>query len=101
MITAAEKQFRDYHDRAENIEKVYADLGRLASDTRDKQFQLFWANIQVLGPSIYARPPVPVVVPRFKDRKPLSRMASELLERSTVVAFELEDVDYVMRLVPR
>jgi hypothetical protein len=60
---------------------------------RDRQFQLFWANISVLGPSIYSRPPVPVVVPRFKDRKPLPRLASELLERSAVVGFELEDID--------
>lgn len=99
VIEDAEKAFRDYHQRADNIEKHYADMERLANATRDRQFQLFWANVQVIGPSIYARPPVPVVVPRFKDRQPVARAASELLERSTVVAFELEDIDGVMRAV--
>lgn len=98
-ITAAEKDFRDYQDRADNIDRQYANLERLASTTRDRQFQLFWANIQVLGPSIYSRPPAPVVVPRFKERKPLARTASELLERACTVAFELEDIDAIMRLV--
>ncbi len=99
LITDAEKAFKEYQDKADNIDKLYANLDKLASTTRDRQFQLFWANIQVLGPSIYSRPPIPVVVPRFKDRKPLPRITSELLERSTVVMFELEDIDAVMRLV--
>jgi hypothetical protein len=99
MITDAEKVFKDYQDKADNIDKLYANLDRLASTTRDRQFQLFWANVQVLNPSVYSRPPVPVVVPRFKDRKPLLRITSELLERSTVVMFELEDIDAVMRLI--
>lgn len=99
MITDAEKVFADYHQKADNIDKLYADLGRLASTTRDRQFQLFWANVQVLLPSTYSRPPVPVVVPRFKDRKPLPRVTSELLERSTIVTFELEKIDAVMRLI--
>jgi hypothetical protein len=99
MIVEAEKTYKNYQDKADNIDKLYANLDRLASSTRDRQFQLFWANIQVLGPSIYSRPPVPVVVPRFKDRRPLPRVTSELLERSTIVMFELEDIDGVMRLI--
>lgn len=89
--------FRDYQDRCNGIEKQFANSERLASVARDREFQMFWANLEVLKPSIYSRPPVPVVVPRFKDRKPIPRVASELLERSTVVAFEMEDIDEVMR----
>jgi hypothetical protein len=99
MICEAEKAYSDYQDRADKIDKLYADLDKLASVTRDRQFQLFWANVSVLGPSIYARPPVPVVVPRFKDRKPLPRAASEMLERCSVVSFEKENIDAIMRLV--
>jgi hypothetical protein len=98
-IVDAEKAFEDYQERADNIDKLYANLGSLANSTRDAEFQLFWANIQVLGPSIYARPPVPVVVPKFKDRRPLYRTASELLERATSVAFDLTDIDGVMLMV--
>lgn len=99
LIADAEKTFRTYQDKADGIDKLYADLERLANTARDRQFQLLWANIAVLGPSIYARPPVPVVVPRFQDRRPLQRKASELLERATAVGFEREDIDGVMRMV--
>jgi hypothetical protein len=98
-IEDAEKTFREWQQKSDNIDKLYGSLERLSKDTRDREFQLFWANIQVLGPSIYSRPPVPVVVPRFKDRRPVPRVASELLERTAVVGFELEDIDSVMRLV--
>ena len=97
QIKDAEKAFEDYQDRADNIDRLYSDLSRLAASDRDRQFQLFWANVQVLGPSIYSRPPVPVVVPKFKDRRPLYRTASELLERSTVVGFDMTDIDGVMK----
>lgn len=99
MIEDAEKAFDDYQAKADNIDKLYSDLGQLASSSRDREFHLFWANVQVLGPSIYARPPVPVVVPKFKDRRPLYRVASEMLERTAIVAFDLTGIDEVMLLM--
>lgn len=99
LITDAEKAMQDWQDKSDSIDKRYADLLTLASNTRDREFQLFWANIRVLGPSVYARPPQPVVVPRFRDRKPVPRVASELLERATSVSFEKDDIDSTMRLI--
>lgn len=99
IIKHAQKEFQFYQDKCDKIEELYANLSKLANNERDRQFQLFWANIQVLAPSIYSRPPAPVVVPRFKDRRPLARTASELLERCTSVGFELEDIDHTMRQV--
>jgi hypothetical protein len=100
-IEHAENAFKDWQKQADDIDKLYADMNTLASISRDRRFQMFWANVQVLGPSIYSRPPIPVVTPRFKDRKPVPRMASELLERSTVVGFESTsgNIDAVMRQV--
>ncbi|MER9691979.1 hypothetical protein NKJ16_08575 [Mesorhizobium sp. M0179] len=100
LITDQEKAgFADYQTRCTNIQKRYADLERLANVTRDREFQIFWANIEVLKPSMYSRPPVPVVAPRFQDRRPLPRTASELVERSTAVTFDRQNIDGVMRLV--
>jgi len=100
LITSHDKAgFSDYQERCTNIEKQYANLSRLASISRDRQFQIFWANIEVLKPSMYARPPVPVVAPRFNDNRPIPRAASELIERSTAVGFDREDIDSVMRQV--
>jgi hypothetical protein len=89
MLTEAEKVFEDWQDRCDNIDKQYANLERLNDPYRPKEFQMFWANMQVLAPSIYARPPVPVVVPKFKDRRPIFQTASEIAERSAIVAFDL------------
>lgn len=99
LIEDAEKAMHDWQQKCDNIDKRFADLSRLAGVGRDREFQLFWANIQVLGPSIYSRPPVPVVTPRFRSRKPVAQTASELLERATTVQFELEDIDSTMILI--
>lgn len=100
LIEDAEKAFKRYHEICDNIDKKFADLERMAASvTNDREFQLFWANIQVLGPSIYSRPPVPVVVPRFRNRKPIPRTASELLERASIVLFEQQDIDATMVLI--
>ncbi|MCD0415693.1 hypothetical protein LOC51_00565 [Rubrivivax sp. JA1024] len=99
LISYAESKFADYHRRCDRIEKLYADLELLANDTRDREFQMFWANVQVLGPSIYSRPPVPVVVTAFKDRKPVPRAAAELLERTAITAFRTGRIGDLMMAV--
>jgi hypothetical protein len=99
LIADAEKAYRFYQEKSDSIDKIYANLERLASTTRDREIQLFWANISVMAPSIYSRPPIPVVVPRFKSEAELPRTASELLERATGVMFDMENIDGVMRLV--
>jgi hypothetical protein len=97
LITDAEKRFATWQDKCDNVEKQYANMERLASTARDRQFQIFWANIEVVKPAIYARPPIPVVTPRFKDRKPLNRAAAEVLERSSLTSFDHMDIDHTMR----
>ena len=99
QIKLSEVAYNVWQDKSDRIDKLYASLDSLSSMVRDREFQLFWANIQVLGPSIYSRPPVPVVVPRFKDQKPLPRMASEVLERSCIVTFDTQDINGIMLLL--
>ena len=53
----------------------------------------------MLKPSIYAKPPIPVVVPKFKDRRPVYQAASEVLERCAIVAFDLARINDLMLLV--
>lgn len=96
LISDAERYFADYFDACDNIDKLYSNLSDLRDGYRDREFALFWSNIQVLGPSIYARPPVPVVTPKFKDRRPLYRVASEMLERVSIVAFDRADINSTM-----
>lgn len=98
-IERSQRAFEPYQLRCDNIDRLYANLEGLANTGRDREFQMFWANIEVLKPSIYSRAPVPVVVPRFKDGKSVNRVASELLERSSVTAFEIADINAVMKLI--
>jgi hypothetical protein len=99
LLQESEDAFKEWNDRCDNIDKQYANLGRLADMYRDKEFQMFWANCEVVKPSIYAKPPTPVVVPKFKDRRPVYQAASEFAERCAIVAFDLADIDELMKLV--
>ena len=96
MIEDAQRSLQAWQDASDNIDKTYASLEQLRNGGRDREFQLFWSNIQVMGPSIYARPPVPVVTPKFKDRRPLYRTASEVLERCCLISFDMADIDQHM-----
>lgn len=99
LIADATKCMQTYQDKCNSIDRLYADLDTLSKVDGDREFQIFWANLEVLKPSTYSRPPVPVVVPRFKDRKPLPRKASEVLERSLISSFEADDIDATMTLI--
>jgi hypothetical protein len=99
MIEHAEKAFTQWHSTCDNLAKEFANLKRLASSRSDREFQMFYANLEVVKPSIYSRAPQPVVVPRFKDRKPVPRKASEMLERALVTSFDVEHVHETMKRV--
>lgn len=96
LITDAEKKLRDWQDKCNQIDKVYANLNRQAGRGRDREFALFWSNVQVILPSIYARTPVPVCVPKFHDSRLDLAVASEFLERATISAFDLGNVHETM-----
>lgn len=55
-------------------------------------FNLFWASLQTAAPSLYARTPIPQVERRYKDRDPIARVASEILERA--LRYELKSFDF-------
>lgn len=99
MIEHAEKAFDQWHKTCDHLTKEHANLKRLSSARSDREFQMFYANLEVVKPSIYSRAPQPVVVPRFKDRKPVPRKASEMLERALVTSFDTEHVHETMKRV--
>lgn len=92
QIEMAEKAFEKYQTICDKLAKDYADGAALATDLAERRFQMLFANMEVVKPSIYSRPPQPVVVPRFKDRKPIPRKASEILERAVISSFDTEHV---------
>lgn len=92
LITDAGKAFEAWHQRCDRAKENYASLKRLANESGAKEMQLLYANIEVLKPTIYARPPIPVCKTRFSDRKPVNRAASEVIERCLTVSFDQERI---------
>lgn len=99
MLRDAETSEQLYHDKVEQIEKLFASLSGQSENLSDRQFRLFWSNMEVLGPTIYARPPQPVVTSRFKDRKPLPRKTADILERALRADVEIDDLHDDLTLV--
>jgi hypothetical protein len=102
VLREAEDAFEDWNYHCDNIDKRFASLNYLAqgqSPVREKEFQVFWANCEVIKPAIYAKAPVAVVVPKFKDRRAVYQQASEVMERCCNVAFDLTRINDLMLLV--
>jgi hypothetical protein len=98
LLLESEKAFERWNDHCDNVDKAYASLERLGQP-RDKEFQMLWANLEVLKPAVYARPPNPVVVPKFKDRRPVYQSASEVMERSVTVAFDQAHIAELLKQI--
>lgn len=106
VIKDSEREFSRWQKNCDRIDKLYSSLQSLSGlglsgsgQLMDREYNLFWASVEVIKPSIYSRPPVPVVVPKFKDRNPVKRVTAELLERSCISAFDISDIDQTMLAV--
>lgn len=101
-IECYRKEFDRWFHRCEQIDRVYSGLQSLSgitlTDTAvvDREYDLFWASMEIIKPSIYSRPPVPVVTTKFKDRSPIKRVTAELLERSAISGFEITNINSAM-----
>ena len=89
----------EWHRVCDSIDKLYADLNHLSQNRADREMQIFWANLEVLKPSVYSRPPVPVVTPRFRERRDLPRKAADILERALVMDAEDDDLHDTLMMV--
>ena len=90
-IDLYEKKFQEWEDRAETIIKRYRDdRGGLEKDSRQNEarYNILWSNIQTMIPNVFARLPQPEVSRRYKDKDPVGRVASMILERA--LEYEVE-----------
>ena len=94
-LELADKDQERWRQRGRRIIKRYREERGEAGESRGRRFSLLWANIQTLGPAVYARTPTAVVGRRWKDEDPVGRVASEVLERAlnfTVDSLDFSDV---------
>lgn len=98
-LADAERSQKNYHEVCDNIDTLLSDLERLNKSTKDREMQIFWANMEVMKPTIYAREPVPIVGSRFNDRRDLPRRAGEILERALSADNEADDLHDTLKLI--
>ena len=91
-IKAAEKAQKKWVDRGQKIEKIYADE-RDMNTARARRFNILYSNVETLRPAVYMQAPKAKAVRRYRDRDPVARLASMLLERCMQTSCELYDFD--------
>ncbi len=96
-IERAERAMEPWRTRARKIVERYRD--ERAAEASERRYALLWANVETVGPAIYAQAPTPVVASRWKDGDPVTRLAAECLERCLAFLVEQSDLDGVLDLV--
>jgi len=95
-IERATKEEASFREKGTKIVKRYRDDRDGARD--ETRFNILWSNVNTLKSALYGNLPKPDVSRRFKDRDPVARVASLIIERC--LEFEVEqnsDYDTAMR----
>ena len=88
IITAYDRAYKSWQERASKIVKRYRDEQRARQDNDQTKFNILWSNVNTLVPATYSRTPQADVGRRFRDQDPVGRVASLILERA--LTFEIE-----------
>ena len=86
-LLVADKDVENWEKKSERIIEWYRneqgyDYVIEQYGEKVNKFNLFWSNIQTLQPLVYPKGYDAYVERRFKDREPVARLASQILERS-------------------
>jgi|TARA_R100000093_G_scaffold41509_4_gene21695 hypothetical protein len=106
QLQKSKDEFRDWDDNCHLIDEVYSRAGGEYdalvtmyggnAEWSDADLDLFWASFEILKPAVYARAPIPAVKPLFSDNDLVKNTTAEVLERASVSAFALTDINDVM-----
>lgn len=97
-IKHAQDGFNRWLKRCREIENRYR--AERKNDVDDSvRFNVLWSNIQTLTPAVYARPPVPVVMRRYRDQDPVGRAAALILRRNIQHSIDVGDLHSLIKAV--
>lgn len=91
------ERFRRFLKEAKLCNEAYIGAKEDDSEKASAHMAIYWSNIETLAPALYSQTPKPVVARRFKDKNPVAREASELLERNTVYYAQGEYLDSIIK----
>lgn len=99
-LKLAENEDKTWLSRCDKIVKRYRDERKNSVfDSNNSKYNILWSNIQTLLPALYGRTPKAQVERRWKDKDPVGRTASVIMER--VLQYEIDhygDYDNAVRL---
>lgn len=81
----ARKQRRTWRVQAAQLEARYRNQIHTSAESpkfRQKNLNLFFANTRIIHPAVFSNEPKTVVSRRFRDRDPIGRAGSLILERA-------------------
>jgi hypothetical protein len=80
-ITLYDRDSHKFTERGKKINRRYLDE-RNDAQLSASRFNILWSNTETLVPACYAKTPVPIVERRYKDKDPVARWGSEVIERA-------------------
>lgn len=83
---------KDWREDAEKAEGVYQSK----EGSRNREFNIFHANIETIVPALYNSTPIPDVRRRFADKDPVGKVVSDIIERSLSFSVDTYDFDGTM-----
>lgn len=83
---------KDWREDAEKAEDTYG----AKTGARNREFNIFHANIETLVPALYNSTPIPDVRRRFQDKDPVGKVVSDIIERSLSFTVDTYDFDGMM-----
>lgn len=97
-----ERTYRKWEDEVDRIIKRYRDEspineGQPNASRRRARYGVLWSTFETVAPLLYSQRPVPEVSRRFKDRDPIGRVASEVMERALTSLLDAEDFSEPMK----
>lgn len=90
-LKLSEKDEEQWRKDAEEAIKVYRSEHFIGAQNEQRKdtFNILWANTETQRPALYSTTPRPDIRKRYKDKNPLAKHISELLERAS--SFCLDD----------
>lgn len=88
QIDRSSSDEKEWREDAEKAENTYASK----DGAKNRDFNIFHANIETLVPALYNSTPIPDVRRRFGDKDPIGKVVSDIIERS--LSFEVDTYDF-------
>ena len=97
-IERYERKAQKFHRWGKRIIQRYTAEKKDAESTQST-YNILWSSMQTLKPALYAKDPSPEVERRFKDKDPVGRVASDVLERCAAYIINKQGFGDTMRHV--